>query len=157
MGRFEGAAKELHKKLKVIFESNQFTNELKEGEDVNEFTFTGDVTYNIKVEKDEEHTEYYVMDQDGNIIEIFTDAMVDQDGKVPAAVRQAIVTQAGGEVESTDDDETEEVEDEDDVEDSIPDGGSVETPTLPDESAPAEISEKMPTEELPESVKRGKK
>lgn len=93
MGFYDGAKDQLRGKLKAIFENNEYEGEMEE-EAPTEFNFTGDVDYTIKVEPEDGYVEYYVMDGDGNIVEIFTDEMAEQSGTLTSEIRQAIVAQA---------------------------------------------------------------
>lgn len=107
MGFYDGAKDQLRGKLRAIFENNEYEGEMEE-ETQNEFNFTGDVEYTVRVEPEDGYTEYYVMDGDGNVIEIFTDEMIGDSGTLTSEIRSAIASQAQeelGDLSGEDEDE----------------------------------------------------
>lgn len=132
MGFYDGAKDKLQSKLQTLFENNEYAEEMEDdGGLAPEFQFTGDVDYTVKVEDEGDYREYYVSDGDGNIIEIFTDEMLDTDGRLPSTMRQEIAAQAQSDVgQELDDEESSiegEIEDPEDVAE-IEDPGEIEDP-----------------------------
>lgn len=139
MGYFDEAKEKLRNQVKAIFENEDFMGQMSEDEDsgMEEFDFTGDVNFHVKVEDDGEYKEFYVHDEDGNIVEIFTSEMVDLDGRLPASVRAAIFDQYSmGDME----DSSEEHEDDEHEEDSD-DVGEIEQVEVEDDEE--ELDEKL--------------
>lgn len=142
MSLFGESLEKLRKDVTAIFENDEYVKDLQTDNTIeDEFDFSGEVNYRVKVEDDGEEKEFYVFDEDGQIVEIFTSAMAGQDGRIPAAVRQDIVSQYGeddddvvsDDVDDDDDNGDEEEVDVDDSDDSddgeeVPEGDSTETP-----------------------------
>jgi hypothetical protein len=112
MNYFDKAKDDFKAKLRSIF-GDDVQKKLNESldSDKREFNFTGEVDYTVKVENDGEYDEYYVYDNTGKIVEIFTDDMVDQDGILTSGIRKSIRDQYISE-EKPEDEAKEELEDE---------------------------------------------
>lgn len=142
MNYFDKAKEDFKEKLRSIF-GDGVQKKLNESlhSDKREFNFTGEVDYTVKVENDGDYDEYYVYDNTGKIVEIFTDDMVEQDGILTSGIRKSIRDQYISE-EKPEEEAKEELEDDsEDVDGSEDPEDSEETTEEVESDEPEETEE----------------